>query len=242
MCVCGLKLIVKVPTNSLGKDFPCGFTVLLMLQFWKEDVFRWSSHSLHSFPRLNDSYKVFCYLVFLHFFAIILTYCCVINALQPRDLKHCYSVSKSCLALQPHGLQHTRLPCPHCLLDFAQIHVHPVGGAIQHLIPCCLLLLLSVFPASGSFPVSQPFTSGGQNVIFSFSINLSNEHPGLISLRIDWLDLLCSPRDPQESSPTPQFFSAHPLYGPTLTSVHDCWKNRSFGDMDLCQQGEVSAF
>ena len=111
----------------------------------------------------------------------------------------------------------------------------------NHLIPCCPLLL-SIFPASGSFPVSQPFTSGGQNVIFSFSINLSNEHPGLISFRIDWLDLLCSPRDPQESSPTPQFFSAHPLYGPTLTSVHDCWKNRSFGDMDLCQQGEVSAF
>ena len=111
MCVCGLKLAVKVPTNSLGKDFPCGFTALSMLQFWKEDVFRWSSHSLHSFPRLNDSYKVFCYLVFLNFF-VILTYCCVINALQLRDLKYCYSVTKSCLTLQPHGLQHTRLLCP----------------------------------------------------------------------------------------------------------------------------------
>ena len=47
-------------------------------------------------------------------------------------------------------------------------------------------------PASGSFQISQPFTSGGQSigVSFSFNISLSNEHPGLISFRMDWLDLL----------------------------------------------------
>ena len=45
--------------------------------------------------------------------------------------------------------------------------------------------------ASGSFPMSQLFTWGGQSIwSFSFSINLSNEHPGLISFRMDWLDLL----------------------------------------------------
>ena len=54
-----------------------------------------------------------------------------------------------------------------------------------------LLLLLSAFPASGSFPVSQFFTSGGQSIgVFSFSISPSNEYSGLISLRMDWLDLL----------------------------------------------------
>ena len=56
---------------------------------------------------------------------------------------------------------------------------------------------------------------------FSFSISPSNEHPGLISFRMDWLDLL-SPKDPQESSPTPQFKSINSsalsfLSGPTLT-------------------------
>ena len=47
------------------------------------------------------------------------------------------------------------------------------------------------FPASGSFPMSQLFTSGGQGYwSFSFSISLSNEYSGLISFRIDWLDVL----------------------------------------------------
>ena len=46
-------------------------------------------------------------------------------------------------------------------------------------------------PVSGSFPISQFFTWGGQSIgIFSFSISPSNEHPGLISFRMDWLDLL----------------------------------------------------
>ena len=50
---------------------------------------------------------------------------------------------------------------------------------------------LQSFPASGSFPRSQFFTSGGQSIgSFSFSISPSKEHPGLISFRMDWLDLL----------------------------------------------------
>ena len=61
----------------------------------------------------------------------------------------------------------------------------------NHLILCHPLLLPpSIFPASGSFPMSQ-FTSSGQSIkSFSFSINPSNEYSGLISFRIDWLDLL----------------------------------------------------
>ena len=66
---------------------------------------------------------------------------------------------------------------------------------------------------------------------FSFNISPSNEHPELISFRMDWLDL-CSPRDSEESSPTPQFKSINSLvlsflHSPTLTSIHDHWKNHS---------------
>ena len=57
----------------------------------------------------------------------------------------------------------------------------------------------------------------------------------------------CSPRDSQESSPTPQFKSISSsalsfLYNPTLTSIHDYWKNHSFDWMDICWQSNVSAF
>ena len=65
-----------------------------------------------------------------------------------------------------------------------------------------------------------------------FSISPSNEHPGLISFRIAWLDLLEVQGTLQESSPTPQFKSINSsvpsfLYSPTLTSIHDYWKNQS---------------
>ena len=60
----------------------------------------------------------------------------------------------------------------------------------NHLILCHPLLLLpSSFPASGSFQMCQLLASGGQ-WSFSFNISPSNEHPGLISFRMDWLDLL----------------------------------------------------
>ena len=67
---------------------------------------------------------------------------------------------------------------------------------------------------------------------FSFSISSSNEYSGLISFRIDWLDLLAV-QGTLESSPTPQFKSINSstlsfLYIPTLTFIHDYWKNHSF--------------
>ena len=80
----------------------------------------------------------------------------------------------------------------------------------------------------------------------SFSINPSNEYSGLSSFY--WLVWPpWSPRDSQESSPAPQFESMNSsalslLYGPTLTSVHDYWKNHSFDYTILCQQSDVSAF
>ena len=67
---------------------------------------------------------------------------------------------------------------------------------------------------------------------FSFSISPSNEYSGLISFRLNWLDILAV-QGTLESSPTPQFKSISSLvlsfsYGPALTSIHDYWKNHSF--------------
>ena len=61
----------------------------------------------------------------------------------------------------------------------------------NHLILYCPLLLPpSIFPSIRSFPMSQFFTSDGQNIGVSFSISPSNQHLGLISFRMDWFDLL----------------------------------------------------
>ena len=73
---------------------------------------------------------------------------------------------------------------------------------------------------------------------FHLQHQFSSEHSGFISFRIDWFDLLGNPRESQESSPAPQFKSIHfsalslPYY-PTLTSVHDYWKNHCFDNMDF---------
>ena len=81
---------------------------------------------------------------------------------------------------------------------------------------------------------------------FSFSTSPSNECSGLVSFRMDWLDLLAV-QGILESSPKPQFKSFNSsvlnfLYSPTLTSIHDYWKNHSFDWMDLSWQSNVSAF
>ena len=106
----------------------------------------------------------------------------------------------------------------------------------NHLTLCRPLLLLpSIFPSIRVFSNESAFRIRWPKYwSFSFNISPSNEHPGLISFRMDWLDLLQgrSPRDSQESSPTPQFKSINSsglsfLYSPTLTSIHDYWKNHS---------------
>ena len=96
-------------------------------------------------------------------------------------------------SLQPHELQHTRPPCP-----------SPTPGVYSNSCPsswwCHPAISSSVIPfsscpqslpASGSFPMSQLFESGGQSIwSFNFNISPSNEHPGLIPFKMDWLDLL----------------------------------------------------
>ena len=76
--------------------------------------------------------------------------------------------------------------------------------------------------------MSQFFTSGGQS-IWSFSISPSNEFSELISFRIDWFDLLAISRVFSNITVQKhQFFGVQFLYGSTLTSIYDYWKNYSF--------------
>ena len=97
-----------------------------------------------------------------------------------------------------------------------------------------LLFLPSIFPSIKVFSNESVLRIRWPKFwSFSFSISPSNEYSGLVFFRNDWLDLLCSPRDSQESSATPQFKSINflPLsflYSPTLTSIHDYRKNHSF--------------
>ena len=119
----------------------------------------------------------------------------------------------------------------------------------NHLILCRPLLLLpSTFPSIRVYSnESVLHIRWPKYWSFSFSISPSNEYSELISFRMDWLDLLAVQRDSQEASPTPQFKSINSsvlsfLYSPTLTSIHDYWKNHSFDKMDLCWQSNVSVF
>ena len=139
-------------------------------------------------------------------------------------------------------------PVLHRLPEFAQTHIHWVGDAIQPSHP--------VIPFSSclqSFPASRVFSNESVLRIrwprywsFSFNISPSNEYSGLISFRSDWFELLAV-QGTLKTSPAPQFESISSLvfsrlYGPTLTSIHDHWKNHTFDYLDLCWQSNVSAF
>ena len=104
-----------------------------------------------------------------------------------------FSLSVVSNSLQPHGLKHARPPCPS---PTPRVHLnpYPLGQWCHPTILSSVIPFSSrfqSFPASGSFQMSQFFTSGGQSVgSFSFKISPSNEYSGLISFRMDWLDLL----------------------------------------------------
>ena len=102
----------------------------------------------------------------------------------------------------------------------------------NHLILCHPLFLLPpIFPSIRVFSKESVLCIRRPKYwSFSFSISPSNEHLGLVSFRMDWLDLL---EASQESSPTPQFKSISSsvlsfLYGPTLTSIHDYWAKKKW--------------
>ena len=136
-------------------------------------------------------------------------------------------------SLQLHGLQ-PGFPILHYLLEFAQTLVLWVGNPTQPSCPLSFSSCLLSFPASGSFLMSQLFLSGGQSIGVSASASASV----LLLNTQDWSPLgwtgwiSLQSKDSQESSPTPQFKSINCLalsflYSPTLTSIHDHWKNHS---------------
>ena len=112
-----------------------------------------------------------------------------------------YQISKRDISLVQ-SLSHVRLcnpmdcstpgfPVHHKLPEFTQTHVHWVSDAIQHLILCRPLLLPSIFSSlSVFFNESVLCIRWPKYWSFSFSISPSNEYSGLISFRMDWLDLL----------------------------------------------------
>ena len=104
----------------------------------------------------------------------------------------------------------------------------------NHLILCHPLLLLpSIFPSIRVFSSESALCIKWPKYwSFSLSISPSKEYSRLISFKTDWFDLLAVQRT-QESFPTPQLKSINSsalsfLYSPTLTSIHDYWKNHSF--------------
>ena len=109
-----------------------------------------------------------------------------------------------------------------------------------------LLLLPSIFPSIRVFSNESALCIRWPKYwSFSFSISPSNEYSGLISFRMDWLDLL-TVQGTLKSSPRPQFKSINSLafsflYSPSLTSIQDYWKNHSF-DYMACWQSNVSGF
>ena len=147
-------------------------------------------------------------------------------------------------SLRPHGLQHSRLPCPSptpgVYSNSCPLHpwCHPTISS--SVIP--FSSSLQSFPASGSFPMSLVHHIRWPKYwSFSFSISPSNEQPRLISFRIDWLDLFAV----QGTLKSLQFKTINSsvlsfLYSPTLISIHDYWKNHSFDQTDLCQKVDVS--
>ena len=118
-----------------------------------------------------------------------------------------------------------------------------------HLILCHPLLLLpSIFSSIRVFSnESALHIRWPKDWSFNFDISPSNEHPGLISFRTDWLDLLAVQGTLKSLFPTPQFKSINSsvlsfLYIPTLTSIHDYWKNHSLDQMDFCWQSNAMLF
>ena len=138
-------------------------------------------------------------------------------------------------SLQPHGLQHTRLPCPSLFpwvcsnsCPLSQWCYPTISSSVVPFSSC-----LQSFPAARSFPMNWLFASGGQSIGASASalvlpMNIQDWFP----LRLTWSPR--SPRDSQESFPTPQFkhissLALSLIYGSILTSIHDYWKNHAFG-------------
>ena len=145
------------------------------------------------------------------------------------------SVAQSCPTLcDPMNRSTPGLPVHQQLPEFTETHVHPVGDAIQPSHPL----------SSPSPPAPNPsqhhslfqWVNSSHEVAkvleFQFQHHSFQRNPRADLLQNGLVGSPCSPRDSQESSPTPQFKSINSsalsfLHSPTLTSIHDYWKNHS---------------
>ena len=157
----------------------------------------------------------------------------VLSLLNPKVMSN---------SLWPYQLQHTRFPCPSpfprvcsklCPLSH---RCHPtISSFVVPFFSC-----LQSFPASGSFPMSQFFASGGQSIKASASASvLPMNVQGLFPLGLTGLISLQS-KGLSRSSPTPQFKSISSLapsllYVPMPSTIHNYWKNHSFDYMEIGQ-------
>ena len=142
-------------------------------------------------------------------------------------------------------------PVHHQLPEFTHTHVHWVGQWCHPAISSSVVPFSSCpqsLPASGSFPMSQLFAWGGQsNGLSASTISPSNEHPGLISFRMDWLDLLAVQGTLKSllqyhNSKTSIFWHSAFFTVQLSHPLPDYWKNHSRDQTDLCWQSNVSAF
>ena len=180
----------------------------------------WHVLEHHSFLKVN---------YFCCYPQILSIWNCLVLQLFPCSVQFSRSVISD--SLWPHWRQHTRPPCP-----------SPTPGAYSN--SCALsrwchpIISSSVIPfsshlqsfsGSGSFQMSWFFASGGQSVGASASVLPMNIQDWF--LQDGLVGSPCSPRDSQQSSPTPQFKSINSsvlrIYSPTLTSIHNYWKNHS---------------
>ena len=143
--------------------------------------------------------------------------------------------AQSCPTLcSPMHCSMTVIPVGHQLLELAQTHVQQsmmpstISFSVVSFFSC-----LQSFPASGTFSMSQFFTSGGQSIGVAASasvlpVNIQDWFPleltGLISLLSKGLSRVFSKTKVQKH----QFFGTQLFYGPTLIFIHDYWENHSF--------------
>ena len=160
--------------------------------------------------------------------------CSPTDSFKPQLMFHCCSVTQSCPTFCH--------PMDGSLPGFPFLHHPPSPRVCSDSCPlswwCHLILDHSLLFPPSIFPIIRVFSHESVLHIkwpkfwtFSFSISPSNDYSRLISFRMDWLDCLAV-QGTVKSSPTPQFKSINSLtlsflYSPTLTSIHDYWKNHS---------------
>ena len=160
-----------------------------------------------------------------------------IITLSVNYLNCCCLATQSCPTLR--NLMDCSMPgfsVLHHLPELAQIHVHWANEAIQ---PSASVISLSSYPPALNLIQHQGLSQWvGSSHQVAKVLKLQVQHQSFqwifrVDFLWDWLVWsLCCPRDSQESSPAPQFKSINSsvlslLYGPTLTSIHDYWKNQS---------------